>query len=98
MITIKVLEGPTNWVVSLAFSPDVRFLISGVGDSTARIWACESGKEIGRVRFPGSSTYVESVGFVTNAEMAFALAKGRLILVPLPRKHASWENQHEVVP
>lgn len=78
---LKILQGHTNWVVSLAFSADGRFLISGAGDSTARIWSVDDGKELGRIRFPGSSTYVESVGFSPDDKMAFAMAKGKLLLI-----------------
>ena len=81
---LKILEGHSNWVVSLAFSPNGRFLISGAGDSTARIWAVESGDEIGRLRFPGSSTYIESVGFSPDGEKVFAMAEGKLIVAKAP--------------
>ena len=63
----KLLKGHSNWVVSLAFSADGKRLISGAGDSTARIWDMESGKEIGRIRFPGESSYVEGVGLSPKA-------------------------------
>ncbi len=79
------LEGHSNWVVSLAFSPDGRFLVSGSGDSTARIWSVESGEEIGRIRFPGSSTYVNSVGFSPDGKKVYALAeKGMLKIAECP--------------
>ncbi|HQI34162.1 MAG TPA: hypothetical protein PLK87_15900 [Verrucomicrobiota bacterium] len=76
----KLLDGHSNWVVSLAFSADGKQLISGAGDSTARIWDVESGKEIGRIRFPGESTYVQSVGLSPDGEIAFALVQGTLVV------------------
>lgn len=83
---LKLLKGHSNWVVSLAFSPDGRLLISGAGDSTARVWSVESGKEIGRLRFPGESTYVWSVGFSRDGKTVFALAEGgKLIIAKAPK-------------
>lgn len=82
---LKLLKGHSNWVVSLAFSADGKRLISGAGDSTARVWEVESGKEIGRIRFEGESTYVEGVGLSPQADVAFAVAQGELIVGKLTR-------------
>jgi WD40 repeat protein len=76
----KLLKGHSNWVVSLAFSADGKRLISGAGDSTARIWDVESGKEIGRVRLQGESSYVEGVGLSPKGDIAFAVAGGDLVV------------------
>ena len=76
----KLLKGHSNWVVSLAFSADSKRLISGAGDSTARIWEVESGKEIGRIRFKGESSYVEGVGLSPKGDVAFAVARGTLVV------------------
>jgi WD40 repeat protein len=84
---LRILEGHSNWVVSLAFSPDGKLLISGAGDSTARIWSVEAGKEIGRIRLSGSCTYVHSVGFSPDGKKAFALTEDnylRIVDVPDP--------------
>jgi len=81
----KLLKGHSNWVVSLAFSADGKRLISGAGDSTARVWDVESGKEIGRIRFPGESTYVKGVGLSPNGAVAFASARGVLKIAKLLR-------------
>lgn len=78
---LKILEGHSNWVVSLAFSSDTKLLISGAGDSTARIWSIESGAEIGRIRFPGSSTYIHSVGFSPDGNKVYALAEDGLLTI-----------------
>ncbi len=76
----KLLKGHSNWVVSLAFSADGKRLISGAGDSTARIWDVESGKETGRVRFQGESSYVEGVGLSPKGDIAFAVVRGMLVV------------------
>lgn len=78
---LKILTGHNNWVVSLAFSPDGRYLISGSGDSSARVWSVESGEEIGRIRFPGRSTYVKSVGFSPDGKKIYALAEGGMLKI-----------------
>lgn len=81
----KLLEGHSNWVVSLAFSADGKRLISGAGDSTTRVWDVEAGMEIGRIRFKGASTYVTGVGLSPKADVAFALSKGMLVVAKLVR-------------
>ena len=43
----KLLKGHSNWVVSLAFSADGKRLISGAGDSTARLWDLETARKSG---------------------------------------------------
>lgn len=86
---LQILVGHTNWVVSLAFAKDGRLLISGAGDSTARVWDRNTGKEIGRIRFPGESTYVESVGFSPAGRTVFALSSGRLIMARVPEPDAT---------
>ncbi|MEI6077827.1 MAG: hypothetical protein WCS94_19755 [Verrucomicrobiota bacterium] len=90
----KLLKGHGNWVVSLAFSADSRRLISGAGDSTARIWDVENGKEIGRVRFAGESSYVEGVGLAPKGDIAFALVNGHLIIAKVPPAQAPrWRSR-----
>jgi WD40 repeat protein len=79
-----LLKGHENWVVSLAFSTDSKRLISGAGDSTARVWDMERGKEIGRIRFQGGSTYVNSVGLSPKGDIVFALAEGMLVVAEGP--------------
>jgi len=81
----KLLKGHSNWVVSLAFSADSTRLISGAGDSTARVWDVQRGKEIGRIRFPGESTYVKGVGLSPNGEVAFASVRRTLNISRLSR-------------
>lgn len=80
---LRHLEGHRNWVVSLAFSPDGKRLISGAGDSTARVWDVNSGNELGRIRFPGNSTYVQSVSFSYDGSLVLAAA-GRLVIARAP--------------
>ena len=82
---LRHLEGHENWVVALAFSPDGKRLISGSGDSTARVWDVKAGTELGRIRFPGSSTYVHSVGFTCDGTRVLAGAeRGQLVIARVP--------------
>ena len=78
---LRHLEGHQNWVVALAFSADGRLLISGSGDSTARVWDVKNGTEVGRIRFPGGSTYVHSVGFSSDGKRVLAAAEGGQLII-----------------
>jgi WD40 repeat protein len=82
---LRLLDGHRNWVVALDFSSDARRLVSGAGDSRARVWEVETGKEIGRIRFAGSSTYVESVGFSPDGKLVMAASRGRLVVAEAPQ-------------
>eukprot|EP00218_Dolichomastix_sp_CCMP3274_P011428 CAMPEP_0170145970 /NCGR_PEP_ID=MMETSP0033_2-20121228/27358_1 /TAXON_ID=195969 /ORGANISM="Dolichomastix tenuilepis, Strain CCMP3274" /LENGTH=44 /DNA_ID= /DNA_START= /DNA_END= /DNA_ORIENTATION= len=37
------LTGHTDWVISVAFSPDGAFLATGSIDKTARVWDAKTG-------------------------------------------------------
>jgi WD40 repeat protein len=87
--TIKWLfEGHTNWVVSLAFSKDQRYLASGAGDSSARVYDLQTGKEIGRVGFPGPSTYVNSVDISSDGSWLLAAIDGYVGVYKMPKPSA----------
>jgi serine/threonine protein kinase len=40
------LEGHTDWVKTVMFTPDGRYLLSGSWDQTVRLWETASGKEV----------------------------------------------------
>ena len=56
------LQGHTESVLSVAFSPDSRRIISGSADETIRIWDAKSGKPIGPP-LQGHKNWVYSVAF-----------------------------------
>ncbi len=45
-------------VISLAFSPDGKYVVSGSGDRTARVWEAATGKEIARMSHDSRVTIV----------------------------------------
>src|ERR1039457_455555 len=78
---LRLVKAHSNWVTTLGFSPDSQRLISGGGDSTARIWEVATGKEIGRIRFEGASTYVNSVGFSADGKLILAAGENDVLII-----------------
>lgn len=72
-------------MVSLDFSDDGRYLASGAGDSTARVYDLQNGKEIGMVRFPGSSTYVDAVDISSDGSLLLAAVDGFVGIYEIPQ-------------
>ncbi|MDZ8184609.1 MAG: serine/threonine-protein kinase [Nostoc sp. ChiSLP02] len=58
---IRTLAGHSNWVNSVAFSPDGKLLVSGSADCTIRLWQVNTGIEI--QTFAGHSDPVSSVAY-----------------------------------
>jgi WD40 repeat protein len=83
-----LLKGHTNWVVALAFTADGTRLVSGAGDSTARVWDVRTGQEIGRLRVPGPSTYIRTVAVASGDEYAAVGVSGAWWLCRLPANPA----------
>ena len=63
----KVLVGHSNWVLSVAFSPDGKLLASGSGDSTVRLWEVATGQEI--TTLPNFNCIIHCVAFSLNGLM-----------------------------
>ncbi|KAI2631854.1 vegetative incompatibility protein HET-E-1 [Hypoxylon sp. NC1633] len=43
---LQTLEGHSNWVRSVAFSPDSKLIASGSGDKTIRLWSMDTGESL----------------------------------------------------
>jgi COMPASS component SWD3 len=43
---VRTLKGHTDWVNSVAFSPDGKLLASGSADGTIKLWDVATGQEV----------------------------------------------------
>ncbi|MEH1856159.1 MAG: serine/threonine-protein kinase [Nostoc sp.] len=76
---IRTLTGHANWVNSVAFSPDGKFLASGSADCTIKLWQVGTGIEIQTLT--GHSDAVSSVAYcprtpATNSQDKQLVASG----------------------
>ena len=55
-----------NWVNSVAFSPDGKYVASGSADSTARVWEVATGREVARIKHDRD---VNSVAFSRDGNL-----------------------------
>lgn len=67
---IKIQQGHPAPVLSVCFSQDGRFILSGSGDKTVKLWDVSSGKEIRT--FKGHEGVVESVCFSPDGHYALS--------------------------
>jgi WD40 repeat protein len=71
------LTGHTGAVLTMAVSPDGRFLASGGVDQLPRMWDINSGDELRRFR--GHSKAISGVGFVPNQQLLATTGLDRTI-------------------
>jgi WD40 repeat protein len=75
---LRLCEGHTDRVNSVAISPNGRFVLSGSSDNTMRLWELASGRQL-RV-FEGHTDSVTSVAFSPDGRYALSGVGGTLCL------------------
>jgi WD40 repeat protein len=72
---VRVFEGHTSDVRSVAFSPDGQYALSGSDDGTVRLWEVATGEEV--PVFEGHEGWVRSVAFSPDGRYVLAGSCGR---------------------
>jgi WD40 repeat protein len=66
---VASLAGHTNYVSSVAFSPDGQHIVSGSGDNLVKVWSVSGGKDLASLA--GHTNDVYSVAFSPWATYCF---------------------------
>ena len=61
------MEGHTNWIKSVAYSPDGQFIVSGSNDNTVRVWNADSGQPVGQP-LEGHTNEINSVAYSPDGQ------------------------------
>jgi WD40 repeat protein len=66
MKAVASLAGHTDWVHSVAFSPDGQHIVSGSRDKLVKVWSVSARKEVASLA--GHNEYVWSVAFSPDGQ------------------------------
>ncbi len=90
---VRTLRGHTNWVYSVAFSPDGKYALTGSIDNTAILWDAATGQQVYTIR--GHSSAVRSVAFSPNGKYILTGSSDRTVRlwdVPTGQEVRSWRG------
>jgi WD40 repeat protein len=86
--SLQVFTGHSNWVSSVAFSPDGQFVLSGSHDGTIRLWDAKSGAELNRYQSQGKAkASVNAVHFSSDGKRALVGSWGETRIYV---EHSAW--------
>jgi WD40 repeat protein len=75
---LQTLEGHTDWVTSVAFSPDGKQIVSGSRDTTVRRWDAATGQQLLPV-LKGHTSWVTSVAFSPDGKQIVSGSRDRTV-------------------
>ena len=76
--TLQILEGHSNWVNSVTFSPDSKLVMSGSDDRTLRLWDAATGAPLQTLK--GHLNWVRSVAFSPDSKLYNLLVSNNWIV------------------
>ena len=76
----QVLQGHEGVVITVAFSPDGRYIVSGSSDMTIRLWDAQTGDQVGSP-LQGHTSFVNSVAFSPDGRYIVSGSDDRSIRV-----------------
>ncbi|KAM0169111.1 hypothetical protein ACHAPF_010297 [Botrytis cinerea] len=98
---LQTLEGHTNPVTSVAFSPDGKQVVSGSDDKTVRLWDTVTGQQI-QPTLEGHTDYVRSVAFSPDGKQVVSGSDDKTVrlwdtatgqqIQPTLEGHTDWVN------